>query len=45
MPEVIVLNVLLYGQAIGTLTLLPGEWILFAFSQDYIDNPHRPTLS
>lgn len=45
MPEVIVLNVLLYGQAIGTLTLLPGERILFVFSQDYIDNPHRPTLS
>ena len=45
MPDVIVLNVLLYGQAIGTLTLLPGERILFAFSQDYIDNPHRPTLS
>ena len=45
MPEVIVLHVLLYGQAIGTLTLLPGERILFAFSQDYIDNPQRPTLS
>ncbi len=45
MPDFTVLNVLLYGQAIGTLTLLPGERILFSFSQDYIDNPNRPTLS
>lgn len=45
MPDVTVLNVLLYGRAIGTLTLLPGERILFAFSQDYIDAPDRPTLS
>jgi serine/threonine-protein kinase HipA len=45
MPDITVLNVLLYGQAIGTLTLLPGERILFAFSQNYIDNPDRPTMS
>jgi serine/threonine-protein kinase HipA len=45
MPEVTVLNVLLYGRAVGALTLLPGERILFAFSQDYIDDPNRPTLS
>ncbi len=45
MPDVTVLNVLLHGQVIGTLTLLSGERILFDFSQDYIDNPDRPTLS
>ncbi|MEA2080585.1 MAG: HipA domain-containing protein [Pseudomonadota bacterium] len=45
MADVTVLKVLLYGRAIGTLTLLPGERILFAFSQDYIDDPDRPTLS
>ena len=40
-----VLDVLLHGQAIGTLTLLPGDQILFAFNQVYIDDPNRPTLS
>lgn len=45
MPDVTILKVMLYGQAIGTLTLLPGERTLFTFSQDYIDDPDRPTLS
>lgn len=45
MPDITALNVLLHGQVIGTLTLLSGERILFDFSQDYIDNLDRPTLS
>ena len=45
MANVTVLEVSLYGEPIGTLTLLPGDQTLFAFHQDYIDNPKRPTLS
>jgi len=45
MADVSVLDVLLYGQKIGTLTLLPGDRTLSAFTQDYIDEPERPTLS
>ncbi len=45
MADPTVLTVSLYGEAIGTLTLLPGDKSLFAFSQDYIDNADRPTLS
>lgn len=45
MPDITALNVLLHGQVIGTLTLLSGERILFDFSQGYIDNLDRPTLS
>jgi serine/threonine-protein kinase HipA len=45
MPEIKVLNVLLHGKAIGTLTLLPGERTLFAFNDGYIENPDRPTFS
>jgi serine/threonine-protein kinase HipA len=45
MPDVSVLQVLLYGEPIGTLTLVPGDRTIFAFNQAYIDNPARPTLS
>lgn len=45
MPDVSVLEVLLYGVPIGTLTSVPGDRTLFAFSQGYIDDPDRPTLS
>src|SRR5271165_3870616 len=45
MPDVSVLNVLLYGDQIGTLTLIQGSRTLFAFNKAYIDNPERPTLS
>jgi serine/threonine-protein kinase HipA len=45
MADVTVLNVALYGERIGTLTLLPGDQTLFAFDQVYIDDPGRPTLS
>ena len=40
-----VLDVLLHGNAIGTLTQLGGDRTLFAFNDDYIRNPRRPTLS
>ena len=45
MPDVSVLNVLLYGEPIGTITNVQGDKSLFAFNQAYIDNAQRPTLS
>jgi serine/threonine-protein kinase HipA len=45
MREVSVLYVLLYGDQIGTLTRVSGDRNIFAFSQAYIDNAARPTLS
>lgn len=44
MPDVSILNVLLYGRKIGTLTYLGGEKTVFAFTDDYINDPDRPTL-
>ena len=44
MPDVSILNVLLYGRKIGTLTYLGGEKTVFAFTDDYIKDPDRPTL-
>lgn len=40
-----ILDVLLHGRPIGTLTLLAGSQTVFAFDEDYIDNRARPTLS
>lgn len=45
MADVSVLDVDLYHKRIGTLTLVPGDQTLFAFDQDYVDDPERPTLS
>ncbi len=45
MPDVTVLNVLLYKKPIGTLTSLPGDQSIFAFTEAYIANAQRPTLS
>jgi serine/threonine-protein kinase HipA len=39
------LSVRLYGKQIGIITRLAGDRQLFAFEQDYIDDPKRPTLS
>ena len=44
MPDVTIVNVLLYGHKIGTLTYLGGEKTVFAFTDDYINDPDRPTL-
>lgn len=43
--NVTVLNVMLYGEPIGTLTRVEGDRTLFAFNDDYVGDPGRPTLS
>ena len=45
MADIHILNILLHGEKIGTLTLLPGDRTLFSFDESYIANPDRPTLS
>lgn len=40
-----ILNVKLYNEVIGLLTLLPTEQILFTFNENYINNSNRPVLS
>lgn len=44
MADVSVLNVLLYGEPVGTLTRVAGDRTLFAFDEDYIADENRPTL-
>ena len=44
MTDVAVLNVLLYGAPIGTLTRVAGDRRLFAFNEDYIHDENRPVL-
>ncbi|MBU2534143.1 MAG: type II toxin-antitoxin system HipA family toxin [Alphaproteobacteria bacterium] len=44
MADVSVLEVLLYGEAIGTLTRVAGDRTLFAFNEAYIADDDRPTL-
>jgi len=39
------LSVRLHGKQISVITRLAGDRQLFAFEQDYIDDPQRPTLS
>jgi serine/threonine-protein kinase HipA len=45
MHSIAVLDVRLHGQPIGTLTRLPGDRVLFAFTEGYIADRSRPTLS
>lgn len=45
MNDVRVLDVRLYGDLIGKLTLQPGDRSIFSFTEDYIADPVRPTLS
>ncbi|RWA81748.1 HipA domain-containing protein [Mesorhizobium sp.] len=45
MPDVSVLDVRLYDEPVGTLTHLQGDRTIFAFNEDYVENPDRPTLS
>ncbi len=45
MPDVSVLDIELYGQTIGHLTRVPGDRTLLSFTDDYIENQTRPTLS
>lgn len=44
MPDVTVLDVLLYGEPIGTLTRVAGDRTLFAFNEAYVANADRLTL-
>ncbi|MFC3120331.1 type II toxin-antitoxin system HipA family toxin [Agaribacter flavus] len=45
MSNVSTLNVLLYGQPIGTITNVGHDRTLLAFTDDYINNVARPVLS
>lgn len=45
MADVSVLEVLLYGEPIGTLTRVSGDTSLFAFSEGYVADTGRPVLS
>lgn len=45
MADVSVLDVLLYGAPIGTLTRVAGDRTLFAFNEAYIADAQRPVLS
>jgi serine/threonine-protein kinase HipA len=44
MANVSVLDVLLYGEPIGTLTRIEGDRTLFAFNELYIADKNRPVL-
>jgi serine/threonine-protein kinase HipA len=45
MNDVALLDVLLHGKQIGTLTSLPGDRTIFTFSESYVADKSRPTLS
>src|SRR5579864_1892018 len=45
MADVAVLDIRMYGKPIGALTRLPDDTNIFAFTQDYINDQSRPTLS
>ena len=45
MSDVSILNVELHGKLIGTLTRLPDDRNLFAFTKEYIEDESRDTLS
>ena len=44
-PKLNALAVELHGRRIGVINRLAGDQHLFAFDQEYLDNPNRPTLS
>ena len=44
MPDVSVLDVRLHERVVGTLTRVAGDRSLFAFTEDHIADPQRPTL-
>jgi serine/threonine-protein kinase HipA len=45
LQKVNALAVYLHGQRIGIINRLAGDRHIFAFEQDYVDNPDRPALS
>ena len=44
MTNVSVLNVLLHGRPVGTLTNIGGDRTIFAFNEDHVASADRPTL-
>ena len=44
MADVRVLDVLLHGAPVGTLTHVPGDRTLFALTEDYVADEHRSVL-
>lgn len=44
MADVSVLNILLHGERIGSLTNVGHDRSLFSFNESYIENPTRPVL-
>lgn len=44
MADVSVLNILLHGERIGTLTNVGHDRSLFSLNEAYIENPNRPAL-
>ena len=44
MADVHVLDVLLHGAPVGTLTQVPGDRTLFALDENYVAAEHRPVL-
>ena len=45
MPDVNVLEVLLYGEPVATITRVQGDKTIFAFNESYIEDSERPILS
>jgi serine/threonine-protein kinase HipA len=45
LQKVSALGVYLYDRRIGIINRLAGDRHIFAFEQDYVDDPNRPTLS
>ena len=45
MPDIAVLDVFLHDQLVGQITHLPDDRNLFSFTQNYINETARPTLS
>lgn len=45
MSDVSVLEILLYGERIGTLTNIQGDRSIFAFNESYVEDAERPILS
>ena len=44
MADISVLEVRLYDEPIGTLTRVEGDRTIFAFNEEYVNDPQRPTL-
>src|SRR5260221_1907525 len=45
LEKVKALAVYLHGRRIGIINRLAGDRYIFAFEQDYVEDPERPTLS